>query len=460
MKKVFDKRYTKLFGIIILVLGVVATAALTLSGVNPFIKAAPTEDPTSIRITNVTDSSFTLTYLTQASVIGTISYGKDQFLGQIALDDRDQPSGKPNDHFLHSITVRGLAAQTKYYFSILSGKTTYLNNGLLFTVTTGAELTEKPTAENPLSGIISLPDGTKPHEALIYVTTDRGQTLSGLAKSIGLYVIPLNTLRTSDASSLLTFSPNTKLQMLVVSDNGMQSKVILLAGQRNPVPAITLSNNYDFSLGTTPLASTSALPLGFPEFALDNTIAATPEIITPKDNQTFTDNQPLLKGQALPNATVEITIHSDVITAQVIADTQGNWSYRPATPLSPGQHTITITTKDKFGILQTITKTFTVFWSGTQVAEAATPSATPTFGVTPTFIPTTKPTITSTPTNQITSKPTPIPTIPHFVITTTPPIGGKQIPATGSESVIKGALVGLVTVAAGAVLFLVTYTGL
>jgi hypothetical protein len=456
MLKFLDKRYSKLLGVLVLVLGVIATAALTLSGINPFIKAAPTEDPTNIRITNVTDSSFTVTYQTQASVIGTISYGKDQFLGQIALDDRDQPSGKPNDYQLHSITVRGLTPQTKYYFSILSGKTTYLNNGLLFTTTTGEEIATNPTSQVPLSGIISLPDGTKPTESLIYVTTDGGQTLSTLAKTTGLYVIPLNTLRTSDASKFLSFSTETKMQMLVITSTGIQSKVILLAGQRNPVPAITLSNNYDFSLGTTPLASSSALPIGFPEFALDKTISATPQIITPKDDQTFTDNQPLLKGQALPNATVEITIHSNVITAQVIADQQGNWSYRPNAPLAPGEHTITITTRDKFGILQTITKTFTVLFSGTQVAEAATPSATPTFGITP--FPTTKP--TSAPTNGITVKPTPIPTIPHFVITTTPSSGGKQIPATGNEAVTTGTLIGLVTLGAGALLFLITYTAL
>ncbi|MDE2025885.1 MAG: hypothetical protein KGJ07_05305 [Patescibacteria group bacterium] len=453
--KTADKRFSKLLGLLVLVLGVAATAALTITGIRLFGHAAPTENPENIRITNVTDLSFTVTYETQASVIGSISYGKDQLLGQVALDDRDQPSGIPTQHTLHSITVRSLQPQTTYYFSILSGKTTYLNNGIQFTSTTGTQITTPPTNEEPLSGILNMPDGSKPSEALLYVTTDGGQTLSTLVKPTGLYVIPLNTIRTANASAPIPFTQNTKLQVLAIGADGSQSKVILLAGQRNPVPSITLSNNYDFTLNSTPLASTSALPIGFPQFALDNTVSATPEINTPKDNETFTDNQPLLKGQALPDATVDITIHSDVITTQVTADKFGNWSYRPTSPLAPGQHTITITTKDKFGSLQTITKAFTIFWSGTQVAEAATPSATPTFA--PTSIPTTKP--TPTPTISITISPTPTPTIPPFVITPTKATG-KTIPSTGNESGVAAALIGLVTMSAGVILFLVTYSSL
>jgi len=448
-----------LLGIVILVLGIVATAALTLSGVNPFIRAAPPENPENIRITNITDTSFTLTYETQASVIGTIAYGKDQLLGQVGLDDRDQASGSPAQYNIHSITIRDLQPQTKYFFSILSGKTTYLNNGILFTTTTGSPVSSKPTSEEPLSGILNMPDGTKPHEAIVYVTTDGGQTLSTLVKSTGLYIIPLNTIRKSNGSEALILTQNAKLQMLAIASDNSQSKVILLAGQRNPVPNITLSSNYDFTLASTPLASTSALPIGFPEFALDKTISATPQIDTPKDNQTFTDSQPLLQGQALPNATVDITIHSNVITAQVIADQQGNWTYRPPTPLPPGEHTITITTRDKFGILQTITKTFTIFWSGTQVAEAATPSATPTLKITPTQAPTPTLKPTQTTTGSPTPGFTPVPTAPHFILTPTT-TGGKQIPPTGSESAFPAALIGLVTMGAGVVLFLVTYSGL
>ena len=58
--------------------------------------------------------------------------------------------------------------------------------------------------------------------------------------------------------------------------------------------------------------------------------------------------------------------------------------------------------KDVSGILRTITQSFTVFASGTQVSESATPSATPV--VTPTSVPISTPIPTSVPTI--------IPTIP------------------------------------------------
>jgi len=106
----------------------------------------------------------------------------------------------------------------------------------------------------------------------------------------------------------------------------------------------------------------------------------------------------LFSGTALPNGTVKITIHSDEgIEVTVTADGLGNWTYRPERELSPGEHTITISTKDSAGTTRFITRAFSIFEEGSQVTEAATPSATPTFSPTVTPVPTIVPTNTPTP---------------------------------------------------------------
>ena len=86
----------------------------------------------------------------------------------------------------------------------------------------------------------------------------------------------------------------------------------------------------------------------------------------------------------------------------MVTDAYGNWTFRPTTPAIAWEHTITMVARDVSGILRTITQSFTVFASGTQVSESATPSATPV--VTPTSVPISTPIPTSVPTI--------IPTIP------------------------------------------------
>lgn len=449
MKGLLNRKIPTLFAVILLVIGVIATTILVQRTTNLFSHAAPPETPEDIRITNISDTSFTLTYKTEARVIGTMNITNGDS-GQI-LDDRDQQSGIPQAYVLHSITAKNLKPDTSYSFSILSGQTTFTNGTSPFSTKTGPTLSQNPTDQIPLSGRVVNPDGTRPAEALIYVTTEKGQVLSTLLKQAGIYIIPLNLLRKSDLSDLLSLSQDSKLQVLVKSaDNS--SQVLVMPNDINPVPAITLSQDYDFTVSTTPIASTEATAAKFPSFPSDTSIQATPQILTPKAQESFSDTQPVFNGTALPNGAVTITIHSTAQTTQVTADASGKWNYRPTQPLDPGQHTITITTADKFGILHTIEQTFTVYAAGSQVNQSATPSgklATPTpttavqkTGVTPTATPT--PTITSTQTKGGLSQTSP-------TITPRP-----TLPPTGSNSIMVTALTGIATTIVGIVLFIAT----
>ena len=160
--------------------------------------------------------------------------------------------------------------------------------------------------------------------------------------------------------------------MLAQGDQ-LTSNVVLSKDQINPVPTITLSNDYDFTTTSTPVASSSANIQSFPSFSSSEALSKdqTPQILTPEKDQSFTDQQPEFKGTAVANETIQITIHSDAkIQTQVKADASGNWTYRPSTELSPGNHTITIIAKDASGVVKTITQSFVVYASGTQIAGA------------------------------------------------------------------------------------------
>ena len=117
---IWSKRIPTLLGILLIVIGIGITSYLVKTGAILTSKAGPSETPENVRISNISDTSFTLSYTTQASVIGSLNFGKDKNLGQIALDERDK-EGSLKEHKIHYITVKDLGTSTNYYFSITSG---------------------------------------------------------------------------------------------------------------------------------------------------------------------------------------------------------------------------------------------------------------------------------------------------------------------------------------------------
>lgn len=431
----WNKRIPTILGLILLTIGIGITTFLTRSGVNLTSIAGPSESPIDIRITNITDSSFTVSYTTTDSVIGSINFGRDNNLNEIALDDRDQNSNTPKPYKVHSITVKNLTPSSTYYFSIKSGSKTFLQNNSPFIVTTASSIEGAVPSEKILSGTVFLPDRNVPQEAIVYLASDETQVISALVQADGSYSLPLSFLRNRDLLSYFSISQNTVFNLLIKSNE--LSSSVKVSGQLNRIPAVTLSNDYDFTESTNPTITPSSSSL-LPAVPLSSTISETVEILIPKKNQGFTDQQPRFKGTAAPNSEIIIEIHSEeAIKAQILADANGNWTYRPPSPISPGEHTITIIAKTSSGILKTVTQSFIVFAQGEQIQESATPSATPTIPITPTQSPTIAPTITPLPT--ITTVPTPLP--------------------AGNSTTVTFGILGIAITVFGMILFLLSHGG-
>lgn len=436
MKRNFwGKKIPTILGLFILTTGVVASIFLAGKEAIFFGRASQSEIPESIRITNISDSSFTVSYITKESVISSISISTNADLKDpigTYVDDRDQQTGNIITRKLHYVTIRKLKPSTKYFFTITCGDNTFYENAKPFEILTAKTIDDKPSDQKPIVGKVLLPDGSDPKEAIIFLTTDNAQSLSTLAKSDGNYILPLNATLNRELNSYVSFSSDSIIKMLII-DSIYQSYVTTLIELINPVPVVTLSKNYDFKNNVqNNLSEENGTPsgnFGFPTFPSSSTLnKKDPQIISPKKNDTFVDQQPLFKGTASPGESVKITIHSpETIQEEITADSNGNWTYRPSTPLSPGEHTITIVSKDKFGVLKTLTQVFTVYASGSQVVQSATPSATTIPSVSPTSTPTPTKNIsispTSTPSATITQSPTPTPNPSTTIIptsTTTP----------------------------------------
>ena len=426
-ENIWSKRIPTLLGIFLIAIGIGITSYLVKTGTTLTSIAGPSETPESIRISNISSASFTVSYETERNVIGSINFGKDKNLGQGALDDRDRQ--RPlKEYKIHYMTVKNLEPSTNYYFSITSGSKDFLQKEEPFVVKTAPSIKDSVSLEKKIRGKVILLNGDSPKEAVVYLTSDNSQTISALLMD-GSYSLFLNSLKTEDLTSYFTISDETIFRILVLGENSLVSNIKFSGLETKEIPAITLGNDYDFTQSNLETASESA-STGFSSLSSQvSSSGKTPKIDIPKNNQTFIDSQPKFSGTALPNNTVEITIRSlENIKAQVVTDVYGNWTFRPTTSLSPGAHTITIVTRDVSGILRTVTASFTVFASGTQVAESATPSATPVVTQTPS--PTPVPTVIPT---------TPIsPTIPP--IATITPIVSPTSPPGNSSAIILGML--------------------
>ena len=441
-KNILSIRIPTLLGIFLILVTLASTSYLANQGVITIGRASLTQAPQRVRITNVSDTSFTVSYKTETPTLGSLNTGKDKSLGLVINDDRDSQTAKP--HVLHYFTVKNLAPNTLYYFSIVSGDTIYTNNNTPFTVTT-RELGDTTSSPNSMSGKIITQEATAPQEAIVYVKKSSDpKSISTLVNNDGTYSLDVSKIGIKNNSS-----DSHILQMLVLGDQ-KESNITIRSSAIHPVPIITLAKDYDFIQNVLePSASTSANFQSFPSFNFTSN-STIPQIITPKNEEIFKDAKPQFFGTASASALVKITIHSqDIIQDQVKTDPNGRWSYRPIQPLSPGNHTISITTQDQTGITKSIEKTFIVFASGSQFIE---PSASP---IPPT--PTSSPTITPTPSIPTA---TPLPPTPTSLLlpspTIIPPASSTTLPPPGSSTALLTGLKGIGITLAGLLLLILS----
>ncbi|MBM4431327.1 MAG: hypothetical protein FJ026_13440, partial [Chloroflexi bacterium] len=164
-----------------------------------------------VRVTNVRDTSLTVSWITDIPSDGHVNYGTDPAnLDQTAYDDR----GAETFDDTHYVTLEGLLPNTTYYFDVVSGPTTDDNGGAHYTVATGPTL-PLPTVDT-IYGQVFKEDGTTPAEGtIVYITLldhdgsgspEEAAPLSALVDSSGYWYANLGNARTSNLSAYFTYS--------------------------------------------------------------------------------------------------------------------------------------------------------------------------------------------------------------------------------------------------------------
>jgi hypothetical protein len=395
-----------ILGVVLLTIGLAAGVLLVRNRQIFRLGASVENAPKDVRITNITEGSFTVSWVTDKEVLGFITWGDNEnSLTRTEEDDVGSTS------LTHTTSVKGLSAEKTYFFKINSGGAEYDNNGLSWQVTTGPALAETAKS-NIISGSVLTPTGSPANNALVYITVGGGSPLSTITSQNGSWVISLSPARTSNLNSLIIIDEKTTLLEISVNagTDGVSSAQIYLQSAK-PVPAMILGQVHDFkNLPPSQEAEIPTASVGLPEtstpssgFEIGETTATpsakTVTLQSVTEGETVSTTKPEFFGEAPPGTTLTITIESDPITDQVGVSTNGLWNWTPPSNLSEGEHTITIKWTDASGILRTLTRTFVVS-AAEGPAFVATPSATISPTPTASSTPTPTATITATPTTQ------------------------------------------------------------
>lgn len=424
-KQLWEHRIPTIPAVIIVFVSIWVTLWFIQKGVSTTTHASPDNVPSHVFLGNITDTSFAVGFTTSNQTAAAVSVSPKNGQTSVYFDNRASGTNDPTPYTSHLFTVNNLQPGTEYQISILIAGKTYNDNGKPYTLTTGPKLAQKSSQSPTIKGLIILPDGNPASDTLVVAVPESGQTLLTLSQPSGNYSIPLNQARTEDLNKLLTFTNNSNIQLQAFHSDA-QSTFSTEYSSAISIPPITLSENYTFVPNTIEQnEATSSAVFSIPAASTGSSNQIT--ITSPQDGETYVDSQPTFRGTALPNQKVDIIVHSDPFEAEVLTDTNGNWSYRPMNPLSQGNHTITIQSTDNYGIIRSLTHSFSIFPSGSQVIQSATPSATPTVVTpTPTQAPSPTPITTIPPTTSITeTPPTATPTstpTPQVVTPTTAPI--------------------------------------
>lgn len=389
-------------------------------------RASTSIEPQEVTVTNISDSSFTLTWQTEEPTTGTLvavstTTGK-KYSG---FDERDA-TGKLGKYTTHSVTIRSAVPLTTYDVTILSNGKKYPTDKKSYQVTTFDTLTTTPPNLDPAYGKVVTNDGTPAEGTVVFLTLTDSQMLSTVVRNSGSWIIPLSTIRAFDGSSYLPENERIT-ETLVVKKGTTESKVLTDTLNDAPVPDITLGETYDFRNrdAKKPTISTLAQNTTQTKAVLGAT-TKTPGAITliaPAEDAAVSTFRPQVTGTGIAGKKVTITLGiKTLITGTTIVGKDGLWRYTPSQSLSAGKQRVTISTVDATNKPTVLTHTFTVLKSGTQVLGDATESGELT---TPTPIPTEEATESAT----IASEPMPtsgslLPTILLLTLGTALFVGG------------------------------------
>lgn len=185
-------------------------------------------------ITNITATSFTLSYFTPTQKIQTlIRYGKDKSaLDQTKHDDRD--ASKPSEWFSHYVTLTNLEPNTTYFIKIETFGEPLKHD--FIQQQTGPVIAAAPPSSKPFAGSVQRTARFGSIDTLIYLKTEKGQLLSTRPDKNGRWNFDLSAYRQKDLQNYYQILQVDMVEMVaVVGNDGVSYLKTYAYGLNEPV---------------------------------------------------------------------------------------------------------------------------------------------------------------------------------------------------------------------------------
>ena len=177
----------------------------------------------TVQITNLTDTGFTVIWTSQDSEQGYLNYGTTASdLSNQANDERDGVTNKGN-YYVHCVSITRLQPSIKYYFEVVSGSNKYDNSGKKYTATTFATLSTPPSYVSITGTVSNLPE-SKEGVVVAYIkdmdsTGSSGQAgaISTLMDDNGKWILSVADSRTSDGNAYFEYTSSDNMYFDIFS---------------------------------------------------------------------------------------------------------------------------------------------------------------------------------------------------------------------------------------------------
>ena len=407
-----------ILGILFLAVGTIAGTFLLNSRQIFRLGASGDAAPKDVRVSNIDDTGFTVSWVTDKEVSGHVLWGA----AQSGVTNTQKEGAEDIKSFTHNVTVSGLVADKNYYYKINSDGYTFDNNAIPWQVATGTAI-GTGGSQGLISGSILTATGTPVEKAIVYMNVE-GYLASTVSSSTGNFVFQLGSVRTQDIGSYQNVNPaQTLIEISVQAGQGGVASAQMYSQSGNPAPPIVIGQIQDFrNLPASVNGQSPDVNLNLPadatresKFNVPTDLsapAATTVILENIDNgEIVSSTKPEFMGKGPEGTTISITVESENPISEVVnVPKSGSWNWSPPTDLAPGNHKITLSWKDASGITRSLTRNFVI-----QAAEIPAFEATPSQSLaTPTA------TATATPKATATASAEPIPVTgsltPTFVL--------------------------------------------
>jgi|SRR3989344_875199 len=229
-------RIPTLLGLSIILLGTATGVYLVLQNQTITSQATVDNTPEKVAVFNITDTSVTITWQTPTKISSFVSFGATS-PSQTVVDDRD--TGSPIPRTGHIATIKNLTPQTSYKYKVVAGKFSSAILQFQTAPTSSIQNDFKPVIGSVLDGAQPLEDG------LVFLTIPGAVTQVSPIKSLGSFIIPLNSTRTEGSTNIL--NSNTGVANLTIaSEDGRAATAIFNLNNEEPL-VLKIGQNLDLT---------------------------------------------------------------------------------------------------------------------------------------------------------------------------------------------------------------------